>query len=53
MTNSMRGLYIESEAKKGFKDWEKGALEFVLKNYGLSSNIESQIKLKIGELENE
>ena len=50
MTNSMRGLYIESEAKKGFKDWEKGALEFVLKNYDLSSKIESQLKSKIEEI---
>ena len=50
MTNSMRGLYIESEAKKGFKDWEIGALEFILKNYDLSSKIESQIKSKIEEI---
>ncbi len=47
MTNSMRGFYIESEAKKGFKGWKKDALEFALKNYDLSSNIESQIKSKI------
>mgnify|MGYP006995609602 FL=1 len=50
MTNSMRGLYIESEAEKGFKDWEIGALEFILKNYDLSSKIESQIKSKIEEI---
>ena len=50
MTNSMRGFYIESEAKKGFKDWEIGALEFILKNYDLSSKIESQIKSKIEEI---
>ena len=46
----MRGFYIESEAKKDFKGWEKGALEFVLKNYDLSSKIESQIKSKIEEI---
>lgn len=50
MTNSMRGFYIESEAKKGFKDWEIGALEFVLRNYDLSSKIQSQIKSKIEEI---
>ena len=50
MTNSMRGLYIESEAEKDFNGWEKGALEFVLKNYDLSSKIESQIKSKIEEI---
>ena len=45
----MREFYIESEAKKGFKDWEKGALKFALRNYDLSSKIQSQIKLKIGK----
>ena len=50
MTNSMRGLYIESEAEKDFNGWEKGALEFVLKNYDLSSKIESQLKSKIEEI---
>ena len=50
MTNSTRGFYIESEAKKDFKDWEIGALEFILKNYDLSSKIESQIKSKIEEI---
>ena len=50
MTNSMRGLYIESEAEKYFNGWEKGALEFVLKNYDLSSKIESQLKSKIEEI---
>jgi len=49
MTNLMRGFYIQSEAKKGFKDWEVGALEFILRNYDLSSKVERQIKSKINE----
>ena len=50
MTNSMRGFYIESESEKDFNGWEKGALEFVLKNYNLSSKIQSQLKSKMEEV---
>ena len=50
MTKTMRDFYIESESEKDFRDWEKGALEFALKNYDLSSKIESQIKSKIEEI---
>ncbi len=50
MTNSMRGYYIQGEAKKGFKDWTKSALEFALRNYDLSSEIKEKINAKIKDL---
>lgn len=43
----MKGFYIESEAKKGFQNWTKSALEFTLKNYKLHAKIEEQRKQKI------
>ena len=49
--SSMKGFYIQSEAKKGFKDWTKSALEFTLRNYKLPAKIEGQIKQKIKDLE--
>jgi hypothetical protein len=47
MTNTMRGFYIQEEAKKDFKYWEKGALEFVLRNYNIEADIKEKIKTKL------
>ena len=47
MTNTMRGYYIQEEAKNDFKDWCKGALEFALRNYDLDSNIKEKMTLKL------
>ena len=45
--SSMTGIYIQNEAKRGFKDWTKSALEFTLRNYKLPAKIEEQIQQKI------
>ena len=47
----LSGFYIQNEAKKGFRHWTKSALEFTLKNYKLSEEIQEQIQIKIKHLE--
>ena len=43
----MKNIYIQNETKKGFKNWTKQGLEFLLHNSNLSKKIKLQIQSKL------
>ena len=43
----MKNIYIQNEAKKGFKDWTKQGLEFLLLHPCINSNIKIKAQQKL------
>lgn len=43
----MKNIYIQNEAKKGFKNWTKQGLEFLLLYPSLSKKIKTKIESKL------
>ena len=50
LSEDMKIIYIENEAKKGFRDWTHVALDFALKNYNLSKKTKEKLEKKIEEI---
>ena len=44
--------YIQNEAKKGFKDWTKAGLEFLLQRYELQEDVKQKCKKALERLSN-
>ena len=43
----LKNIYIQNEAKKGFKGWTKEGLEFLLLYPSLSKRIKTKIESKL------
>ena len=43
----MKNIYIQNEAKKGFKGWTKEGLEFLLLYPSLSKRIKTKIESRL------
>lgn len=46
----MKNIYIQNEAKKGFKDWTKQGLAFLLSLTSEDRRIKHKIKKKLDKL---
>ena len=46
----MKNVYIQNEAKKGFKDWTKQGLEFLLSLSSKDKRMQYKIKKKLEKL---
>jgi hypothetical protein len=46
----MKNVYIQNEARKGFKDWTKQGLEFLLSLSSKDKRIQYKIKKKLEKL---
>ena len=49
---SARDFYLKQEAKKGFKDWTKAGLEFLLQRDELQEDVKQKCKKALERLSN-